>query len=485
MSLFVSRFRCLAAFCTVALVAAGCGLSTPDKAAAPVFDVPGGTYNDDVAVTITCATSGATIYYTTDGADPTDQSTEYVAPVPVSGDGTSFTLKAIAVKPDWNDSSITQASYAIDYSIAVAVLAGAPPAYTDSQQVNITVGGENILSYQYRLDGGSWSAETSVAVLISLSGLAKTAHVIEVIGKNVHGVWQDTASATSCSWTIVDATWLGAPDTGRPCWEERMVLVFTNMVRMAPIEYRDSRYYFKNPGWNQDVLETHPVVPPLYHHLDLNDAARYHAEDMRDQDYFAHDSIDGTLWSDRIMSFFSDDAYIGENIAAGYTLPWLVVSGWICDGEADDGTPQAGHRTNIMRSGFKVMGAGYAFGGSYMHYWVQDFGGHPSPPNYPVVAAGHDYVQSGNVTFLLNYYDPSGAPQSVKLTLDGVEYDLTLDIGAAHAGTYTIDLPRDDPSNGRPYYFSAVDSGGGVWRYPGPGVFMTYGEGSCLTDYVP
>ena len=59
-------------------------------------------------VTLTCATEGATIYYTTDGSDPTTSSTAYSAPFAVT-DGT--TVKARAYKTGWRDSLIYIATF--------------------------------------------------------------------------------------------------------------------------------------------------------------------------------------------------------------------------------------------------------------------------------------------------------------------------------------------------------------------------------------
>lgn len=79
--------------------------------AAPEFDVPEGEYDAAQEVTITCATTGASIYYTLDGTDPTTSSTLY--------DGTALTisttttLKAIA-SDGTNLSEITSATYTID-----------------------------------------------------------------------------------------------------------------------------------------------------------------------------------------------------------------------------------------------------------------------------------------------------------------------------------------------------------------------------------
>lgn len=61
--------------------------------AAPTFSVESGTYASAQSVEISTTTEGATIYYTLDGTDPTDNSTEYEGAIEVSDDAT---IKAIA-----------------------------------------------------------------------------------------------------------------------------------------------------------------------------------------------------------------------------------------------------------------------------------------------------------------------------------------------------------------------------------------------------
>ena len=53
------------------------GNEDPDRVEAPVFSPIAGTYKDAVNVTLTCATSGASIYYTLDGTEPSINSTLY------------------------------------------------------------------------------------------------------------------------------------------------------------------------------------------------------------------------------------------------------------------------------------------------------------------------------------------------------------------------------------------------------------------------
>lgn len=59
------------------------------------------------STTITCSTEGATIYYTTDGSDPTESSSKYNGPFTVGYGGI---VKAIAVKDGWLNSNIGSAS---------------------------------------------------------------------------------------------------------------------------------------------------------------------------------------------------------------------------------------------------------------------------------------------------------------------------------------------------------------------------------------
>ena len=65
--------------------------------AKPVITPAAGTYYSQVEVTITCATEDAQIYYTTDGADASEQSIPYDGPFTLTE---TATVKAVAVKDD-------------------------------------------------------------------------------------------------------------------------------------------------------------------------------------------------------------------------------------------------------------------------------------------------------------------------------------------------------------------------------------------------
>ncbi len=87
------------------------GGTSPDipVVAQPVFSPEGGTFTDEVVVTISTTTEGATIYYTTNNASATTNGKVYTEPLTLTS---TTTLKAIAVK-DGTTSYQTSATYTI------------------------------------------------------------------------------------------------------------------------------------------------------------------------------------------------------------------------------------------------------------------------------------------------------------------------------------------------------------------------------------
>lgn len=88
-------------------VLAGLPVST---VATPAADPVAGAVAAETDVALTCATSGATIYYTTDGSTPTTGSMIYSAPITVYA---AMTIKAIAAKAGMTNSAVLSAAYTI------------------------------------------------------------------------------------------------------------------------------------------------------------------------------------------------------------------------------------------------------------------------------------------------------------------------------------------------------------------------------------
>lgn len=87
----------------------------------PIFNPASGTYFPGQVITITCPEYGATIRYTVDGSDPTDQSTVYDPNSPLTVNNffpageTTATLKARAYKEGFDPSNTVEAIYTVEF----------------------------------------------------------------------------------------------------------------------------------------------------------------------------------------------------------------------------------------------------------------------------------------------------------------------------------------------------------------------------------
>jgi uncharacterized protein YkwD len=104
-------------------------------------------------------------------------------------------------------------------------------------------------------------------------------------------------------------------------------------------------------------------APPLAWNDRLTSAALAHASDMAENDYFAHESRDGTTPAQRVSAAGYDWSTTGENIAAGQGSVPEVVNGWMAS---------PGHCANIMNPRFVHLGMACASNpdSTYRRYWV-------------------------------------------------------------------------------------------------------------------
>lgn len=136
-----------------------CG-GTP-VASSPVFSVPSGTYFGAFNLEMTCDTPGATIYYTTDGSDPDQGSTEYTGPVNID---MTMDVKAIAIATGFGVSFVTSASYAIETVVEVANIAELRALFPSEDYIKVT--GEVILTYQQSFRNQKFIQDATAGVLI-------------------------------------------------------------------------------------------------------------------------------------------------------------------------------------------------------------------------------------------------------------------------------------------------------------------------------
>lgn len=145
-----------------------------DGVESPTASPAAEAYDSAQSVTLSTTTSGATIYYTTDGNDPTISSTQYSSPISISS---STTLKAIAIKSGMWDSNVFSGSYIINLPGTVAAPTASPTAgtYDSGQSVTLSTTTEGATIY-YTTDGsdpnsvpGQWSAIYTSPIAISES----------------------------------------------------------------------------------------------------------------------------------------------------------------------------------------------------------------------------------------------------------------------------------------------------------------------------
>jgi 6-phosphogluconolactonase (cycloisomerase 2 family) len=174
-------------------------INIPSQVAAPVFMPGAGTYSSNQSVTISDATSGATIYYTVDGSTPTNASTMYGTPISISGNGTSETIKAIGVQGGFS-SAVASATYDIDIPSQVATPVFAPGAgtYTSSQSVTISDATSGATIY-YMVDGSTPTTASPVySTPISISGNGTNETVKALAAKSGY----TNSAVASASYTI-------------------------------------------------------------------------------------------------------------------------------------------------------------------------------------------------------------------------------------------------------------------------------------------
>ncbi|MFH0345441.1 CAP domain-containing protein [Bacillus vallismortis] len=102
-------------------------------------------------------------------------------------------------------------------------------------------------------------------------------------------------------------------------------------------------------------------LKPLQIDETLSKSARAKSQDMKDKNYFDHQSPTYGSPFDMMKSFGISYKTAGENIAKGQKTPEEVVKAWM---------NSEGHRKNILNANFTHIGVGYVESGSI---WTQQF----------------------------------------------------------------------------------------------------------------
>ena len=186
--------------------------------ATPTFSPAAGAVAAGTNVTIRCATEGATIYYTTDGTDPTTGSTPGTS-VTVNSE---MTIKAIAVKSGMDNSAVASAAYTVFQPVSGYTIDFESPfdAYADWTFKNAEQGTDAITAH-----GGTYYATTggnASAVFQTKERVAKpttfTCYVSKLSTNTTSSTWYVEVSSDGDSWTEVASQSATVMDKGS--WKE-------------------------------------------------------------------------------------------------------------------------------------------------------------------------------------------------------------------------------------------------------------------------
>ena len=105
---------------------------------------------------------------------------------------------------------------------------------------------------------------------------------------------------------------------------------------------------------------------PLVGEARLAQAARAHSVNMADNNYMAHNDLQGRSPSQRITATGYDWHLTAENVAAGPPTAEAVVQQWL---------NSSGHRANIENCALTQIGVGHGHNpdARFGHYWTQKF----------------------------------------------------------------------------------------------------------------
>jgi hypothetical protein len=172
-------------------------LSGESQAVAPAFNPAAGAYATGLQVTMSSTTPNSSIYYTTDGTNPTSGSTLYTGAITVTE---TTTFNAMAIGNGYLQSVVSAATYTIQDQAAPPDLSPAAGTYSSAQAVQLSDTSGSPTIY-YTTDGSKPTHNSSVySTPISVTSTTTITAIASSPGLN------DSAAVTAVFTINPDAT---------------------------------------------------------------------------------------------------------------------------------------------------------------------------------------------------------------------------------------------------------------------------------------
>lgn len=180
-----------------------------ERVANPVIEPDSQSFVEEVEVSITLSTFGATIYYTTDGSTPTADSTPYTVPFTVTS---TTTVKAIGLKAGACPSDVVSETYTqIPETVATPDIEPPSTSFSGSLEISITCSTVGSTIY-YTTDGstptpssteysvpfniGATTTVKAIAVAVGLSNSAVATETYTLVAGTFEVYWGYSSSTT-------------------------------------------------------------------------------------------------------------------------------------------------------------------------------------------------------------------------------------------------------------------------------------------------
>lgn len=164
----------------------------------------------------------------------------------VDGDPLFVAGEALSIRPDRAElrfaaaANPTKVNARLDIFEGVKAwvsVAGVPSSPTSSSDAVLTVTGEHVDYYKYKLDSGNWSEEQPASAPIELSALSPGEHRVFLLGRSSASAYLAESNAVQVSWTVAEE----APATrvtGAPATPSRQTWASLNVGGEGVTDYR-------------------------------------------------------------------------------------------------------------------------------------------------------------------------------------------------------------------------------------------------------
>jgi Chitobiase/beta-hexosaminidase C-terminal domain len=229
--------------------ASGVYTITLPTAATPTFNPTPGNYSSAQSVTLSDTTSGAKIYYTTNGTTPNLGSSVYSSPLQISA---TTTIEAIAVATGYNTSATATGVYTITYAgtpiVPYVQVNGA--AWQQTASATVSYGSTVNLGPQ-PLNGGSWSwtgpnGYTSTSRQINSIPLSTGANNYVATYTNSNGV----KSTQTFTITVTGTPIVPYIQVNGGAWQQiaNVTVRYGASVSLGPQPLNGGSWYWTGPG---------------------------------------------------------------------------------------------------------------------------------------------------------------------------------------------------------------------------------------------